>query len=136
MKIPEYKYEVLIRESHLDTFGHVNNAAYSQLFEEARWEIVTANGYGVKEVQQKKRGPVLLEANLKFLKEIKLREKIVIRTRLHPFVGKVGKTQQEMLKEDGTVGCEANFTVGFFDLSTRKLIEPPPDWLKAIGYGK
>ena len=32
-----FSYKVKIRESHLDTLGHVNNAVYLVLFEEARW---------------------------------------------------------------------------------------------------
>ena len=39
-----HEYEVVIREHHLDVFGHVNHAVYLELFEEARWELVTANG--------------------------------------------------------------------------------------------
>jgi acyl-CoA thioester hydrolase len=38
-----------------------------------------------------------------------------------------------MLKEDGTVAAELNLTFGFFDLQTRRLIDPTPEWKKAIG---
>ena len=78
MKIHEY--EVLIKESNLDTFGHVNNAVYLELFEEARWDLVTKNGYGLKEVLERKVGPIILEINIRFMKEIGLREKIKIET--------------------------------------------------------
>ena len=47
-----FVYETLIRESHLDTFGHVNNATYLQLYEEARWELITRNGYGLAKVRE------------------------------------------------------------------------------------
>ncbi len=49
MPYPKASYDVLILESHLDTFGHVNNAAYLTLFEESRWDFITKNGYGLKE---------------------------------------------------------------------------------------
>jgi hypothetical protein len=31
----KHEYEALIHERHLDTFGHVNNAAYLEILEEA-----------------------------------------------------------------------------------------------------
>lgn len=129
----EFSYEVTIREAHLDTFGHVNNAVYFQLFEEARWEAITARGYGLKEVQKNKQGPVLLDAQIKFLQEIKLREKITIRTRCQPFRGKTSKIDQEMVRADGAVACEVSYTYAFFDLAQRKIIPPSPEWIHAAG---
>ena len=133
MKNPEFTSSFLVREAHLDTFGHVNNATYFQLFEQARWDIITANGFGIAEIQKCKQGPILLDAQIKFLKELRLRETITIRTRAHPFEGKVSKIVQEMIRPDGSVACEASFTVGFFDLAARRLIPPSSDWLRALG---
>jgi YbgC/YbaW family acyl-CoA thioester hydrolase len=126
-------YEVVIRESHLDTFGHVNNAAYLVLFEEARWDFITHNGYGLNEVKKLQKGPVILELTMRFKKEIKLLERIRITTGLVSQERIITKLKQEMVKEDGSVAAEINLTFGLFDLQTRKLIEPTPDWKKAIG---
>lgn len=41
---PIHEYPVVIREHHLDTFGHVNNAAYLDILEEARWTPSPATG--------------------------------------------------------------------------------------------
>lgn len=127
------KYSVLIREAHLDTFGHVNNATYMSLFEEARWDLITSHGYGLKQVQQLKKGPIILEANLKFQKELKLREEITITTEMLHYTKKIGQLKQEMLRPNGDIACVAIFTMGLFDLTERKLIEPTPEWKKAIG---
>ena len=126
-------YEVKIRESHLDTFGHVNNATYLSLYEEARWELVTLNGYGLKQVREKGQGPVILETTVKFLHEIGLREKIKITMETTEIKGKIMRLKQRMHKEDGQIASEAEFVFGLFDLKTRKLIPPTPEWLKAIG---
>lgn len=131
-KIP-YTYEVLIRESHLDTFGHMNNAAYLVLFEEARWDYITRNGYGLKEVQRLQQGPVVLELSMKFRKEIGLREKITITMELVETKGKISRFRQQMLKEDGTVATELELVFGLFDLKARRLIDPTPAWKKAMG---
>ncbi|HVZ80987.1 MAG TPA: acyl-CoA thioesterase [bacterium] len=128
-----YTYEVLIRESHLDTFGHMNNAAYLVLFEEARWDYITRNGYGLREVQEFQKGPVVLELTMKFRKEITLREKITITMELVETKGKISRFRQEMRKEDGTVATELELVFGLFDLRARRLIDPTPEWKKAMG---
>lgn len=126
-------YEVIVRESHLDTFGHVNNAAYLTLFEEARWDFITKNGYGLKRVQELQQGPIVLELNIKFKKELTLREKIQITLELVDYRGKISHFRQEMIKEDGTVATELELTFGLFDLKARRLIDPTTEWRKAIG---
>ncbi|HXL73830.1 MAG TPA: acyl-CoA thioesterase, partial [bacterium] len=112
---------------------HMNNAAYLVLFEEARWELITKNGYGLNEVIKQQKGPVILDIEIRFKKEIKLREKIKITTELVSHERKISKFKQDMIKEDGTVAAELNLTFGFFDLQTRRLINPTPEWKKAIG---
>jgi YbgC/YbaW family acyl-CoA thioester hydrolase len=129
-----FAYEVLIREFHLDTFGHMNNATYMSLFEEARWELITRGGFGLREIRERGLGPVVLEAQIKFLKEIRLRERIEITCEPQSYKGKVGGMIQKMIKEDGHTACEATFSFGLFDTHKRKLVDPTPEWLKAISW--
>lgn len=125
-------FKTQIKEQHLDTFGHVNNATYLQLFEEARWDYITNRGYGLKEILASKKGPVVLEAQIRFLKELRLRENIEITFEPDSMEGKVGKCRQRILNSSGEVACEAVFVVGFFDLNERKLIPPSAEWLHAV----
>lgn len=130
-----FEYEVLIRESHLDTFGHVNNAVYVQLYEEARWDFITKNGFGLDVIQQSNKGPVILDLKVSFRREVKLRETIKITSQTLELVNsKIMVLEQKMINAQGKVASEATFTIGFFDLKERKLIEAGPDWLKAVGY--
>jgi YbgC/YbaW family acyl-CoA thioester hydrolase len=126
-------YKLLIRENHLDSYGHVNNATYLTLLEEARWEVITKNGYGYSEVHRTGQGPVILEVNLKFMKELRLREEITITTEVVEYTGKIGRLKQQMIKPDGAVASEAIFVFGLFDLRERKMIEATPAWKKALG---
>jgi YbgC/YbaW family acyl-CoA thioester hydrolase len=126
-------YELVIKEHHLDTLGHVNNANYLQLFEEARWQLITDRGYGMTEVMRLRQGPVILEIQIKFMKELKLRETIQINFETLNQKGKIGQFKQQMINSKNEVACEATFTVGFFDLESRKLIDPSEAWKKAVG---
>ena len=129
-----FEYEVLIRELHLDSFGHVNNAAYVQLYEEARWDFITKNGFGLDYIQKHQIGPVILDLKVRFRRELINREKIKILSRTIEIVNsKVMVLEQSMIKADGKLASDALFTVGFFDLKERKLINASPEWLKAVG---
>ncbi len=128
-----FEYELLIKEHHLDSYGHVNNATYLELYEEARWELITQRGYTYEKVHATGLGPVILEVNLKFFHELKLRQKIKINFKITSYEGKIFKLKQQMLNENNQVASEALFTGGFFDLKARKLILPNEEWLMAIG---
>ncbi|MFZ4403844.1 MAG: acyl-CoA thioesterase [Pseudobdellovibrionaceae bacterium] len=125
-------YSFLVLETHLDFLGHVNNATYLQLFEEARWAWITEKGFGYDKIIQTQLSPVILEVNLKFLSEVRLREKATIESSLLEYTNKVGKLKQSMKKADGTVACEAVLTFGLFSLETRKLVLPTPEWMAAL----
>lgn len=131
-----FEYEILIREHHLDSYSHVNNATYLSLFEEARWEIITQRGYGYEVVHKTGLGPVILEVNLKFIKELRLREKIKITMEVLSYEGKICRVKQQMINPRQEVASELIATVGFFDLKARRLIAPTAEWLEAIGFQK
>jgi len=124
---------IAISEAHLDSFGHLNHARYFELFEQARWDIITERGFGIETINRTKTGPVILEVNVKFLRELAPREAVVIRSELISYERKVGKFRQQIVKGDGAVACEAVFSFGLFDLERRKLIEPSPEWAHAVG---
>jgi acyl-CoA thioester hydrolase len=128
-----HEYPVLIREQHLDTLGHVNNARYLDLFEEARWDWVTRNNYGLDQIHARRVGPVILEVTLKFQRELRNRQRIVIRSWFDSYAGKIARMTQQMVDEQERSCCDAQFVLGLFDLTARKLIPPTPEWLQAVG---
>jgi thioesterase-3 len=132
----KFEYPLLIIERHLDTFGHVNNATYLQILEEARWELITARGYGLQKIKETGLGPTILECNIKFMKELRLRQEIVIETQTISAEGKIGKLGQAIYNGNGDLCCEAIFTIALFDTNARKLVLPTPEWLYAIGANK
>lgn len=129
-----FEYALEIKEHHLDSFGHVNNAAYVKLYEEARWDFITKNGFGLSVIQEIQQGPVLLDLKVKFKRELKNREKVrVYSTVIEILNSKMIVLQQVIKKADGKVASEAIITIGFFDMKDRKLVDAKPEWLKAVG---
>ena len=130
----KFEYQKTIRERHLDLFGHVNNATYLDLYEEARWEFITANGFGVEQIKERQVGPVVLEADIQFKAEITNREVITIHSQFQEMKNSlVMVIDQWMTKGDGKTASRARFTAGLMDLQKRKLIKPTEDWFRAIG---
>ncbi len=130
---PIQEKTIQISEAHLDSFGHLNHARYFELFEQARWDIITARGFGIDTIRRTRTGPVILEVAAKFLRELAPRETVVIRSELTSYEKKIGKFRQQMLKADGEVACDATFVFGLFDLERRRLIDPTPEWAYAVG---
>ena len=128
-----FKYQLIIKEHHLDTFAHVNNATYLQLLEEARWEFLTNRGFSLKTIQELGVGPIILECHIQFLKELCLRQLIVIESQVLSYEKKVGVLRQDILDDHGVMCCQAKLTFGLFDMTTRKLALPTTQWLDAIG---
>jgi len=127
-----HQYKLIVLETYLDMLGHVNHAAYLTLFEEARWDLLTKNGYGLKKIIETRISPTVLGVTIRYLKEILVRDEIIIETRLTSFKSKIGQIAQTM-QRSGEICCAAEFTFGIMDLNARRLIVPPSEWLKALG---
>lgn len=132
MPATSHEYPLLILERHLDTFGHVNNATYLEILEEARWDWITRGGYGLREIRSTGRGPTILECTIRFKREVTLRERIRVQTDLEAYRGKVAKVRQRIFNERGDIACEALFVMGLFDTHARKLVAPTAEWLASF----
>lgn len=128
-----FESSIVVQETDLDVFGHVNNAAYLRLFENARWDIIHGAGITLPDIVAKQVGPVILGVEVKFAKELRARDPIVIRTQARSYRKFIGTMFQEMVSKSGIVHCSALFTFGIFDTKARKLIAPPQDWQRALG---
>ena len=126
-------YSAMVDEGHLDFLGHMNNIAYLEIFEKARWQMITERGYGLEKINELKKGPVILQILIQFKKEVRLRQNLIIESRVVSYEGKIGKIKQQMLSESGDIHCEAEFLIGLFDIAERKLVLPTLEWRAACG---
>jgi acyl-CoA thioester hydrolase len=128
-----HRYPLLVQEHHLDSFGHMNNATYLQILEQARWDMITQRGYGYKEIQATGLGPTILEIHMKFLKELHLRDEVTIETQALSYNKKIGYVRQQINHASRGLCFEATLTFGLFDIHKRKLVTATSQWLKALG---
>jgi acyl-CoA thioester hydrolase len=128
-----HRYPLMVLESHLDSFGHMNHGVYLPIFEEARWDWVTSRGYGIERMHETGLAPVILEVSLQFRRELRLRQKFVIETQVQSYDKKLAVVRQEIKDDAGKTYCTALIKFGLFNIRERKLVNPTPEWLHAIG---
>lgn len=127
-------YHSIINPSQVDSLGHMNNVAYFQLFEDARWDMIISRGYGAEMMKSRQQGPVILAIDTQFKKEVMLDENVIVESMTQSYDTKICKLVQELKSENGEVYCTALYTIGLLDMQARKLMLPTPEWLHACGY--
>ena len=131
----KFSYEFTVDQDLLDEYGHVNNARYLDLYEEARWDILDKSGYGREIVRKSKKGPVILEVNIRFRRELLPGQKIRIETTSRRINDRIFYFDQAMINDKGEEASRAVFTYALFDLTERKMVKPDDGWLRAFGFG-
>jgi thioesterase-3 len=127
-----HEFKTSILSEHVDLYGHVNNAQYLQILETARWDWIEKFGGTRDLVQNLGVGPIVLEINIQFLKELKAEEKILIKSKREAKVGRIFTQEQEIINSVGECACKAIFKMGFLNLQTRRLVEPPFEWREIL----
>lgn len=124
------KYQVKINEGHLDFFGHVNNAKYLELYEEARWDFINKVGQGIEYIKKVQKGPVVLGLSIKFKKELLNQDQITIYSNVTgQKSSKIIILNQRIERGDGELISTVDIEIGLMDLKERKLITPDSNWV-------
>ena len=127
-----YESKFKVRSTQVDLFGHLNNAAYLEIYEWARWEWSEAlGGDPLKMVEERRVGPAILHVDLTFSKEIRHNEEITVRTWYHSMERIRAQIAQEMIKADGQVASKVLITYVMINLDTRK-VTSIPDEMRAM----
>ncbi|HEY9839709.1 MAG: acyl-CoA thioesterase [Candidatus Sericytochromatia bacterium] len=126
--------EFTVSETWLDAFGHVNNARYLEIYEQARWNWLVSSGLDMAYIRRSGIAPIILELTLRFRKELLPREQIRIQTWCESYRKKILTIRQELrLIEADEIASELSMTAGLMDMQARKLVEPPPEWQTGFG---
>lgn len=120
-----FSVPVTVRGYELDGNGHLNQAVYHQYAEHARWEMLRAAGLVSDKMQLSGLGPVVLESNVKYRRELHLGDEITVTCECRWGTGKAFWMDQQIHKIDGTVSAEFSVVLGLMDLQARKLVPNP-----------
>jgi acyl-CoA thioester hydrolase len=127
-----FSVPITVRGYELDTQGHLNQAVYLQYSEHARWEILRAAGIPQEKLLASGVGPVALEVNIKYLRELRGGDQVDVTCEFEWTGGKTFRFRQQIVKADGTVAAEIAAVGGILDLTARRLVADPAARLAAL----
>ena len=122
------------RWGEIDSNGHMRNVAYLDISANSRMEFFNANGYTLTEFFGAGLGPVVLKDEIEYKREVRLAEDLVVTNELAGMSEDNTRFifRNQFIKANGKLACKISSLVAFFDLTTRKMIAPPENLMKAI----
>lgn len=118
-----------VRWADLDPNAHMRHSAYADYGAQARVGFLTEHGFGLKEFQQHRLGPILFREDLKYHREIRPNEQIRVTCEA---VGvspnrKHWRIRHRIFRQDGELSCIIDCQGAWLDLVARKVIPAPPE---------
>ncbi len=132
--IEPFSVPVAVRGYELDVNGHLNWANYLHYAEHARWECLRAAGLTYPVLDGAGLGPVNLEANVRFLRELRDGEEITVSCEFQWGNSKTFRVRQEFTRDGGhgELAAEVTTVSGVIDQQTRRLVPDPAGRLRSL----
>ena len=123
-----FSKELSFRWSDLDPNFHVRHSAYYDFGAQHRKEILESLGLTMKVMQAQGCGPILFREECVFRKEIKLSDKIFMRTKTSKVNADASRWSivHEFMNEDNKLCATITVDGAWMDLKLRKLASPTP----------
>ncbi|MFD4526507.1 acyl-CoA thioesterase [Streptomyces sp. NPDC058470] len=128
----QFSVPVTVRGYETDVQGHLNQSVYLQYAEHARWSILHAAGISQTELMGKGVGPVVLETNIRYLRELRAGDEVEVTCGFVWGEGKTFRLEQTIRRTDGTVSAELTSVGGLLDLKERRLVADPREYFRAL----
>ena len=100
-----------IRTFHTDAFGHVNNARYLELLEEARWQFADSIKL-VEMLREQQLGFIIIDLRIRFREPVTEGDEISVATSLITLGTASGEVKQQVTKRDSSkiaTNCLSHF---------------------------
>lgn len=120
------------RWGDMDFNGHMRNTAYLDASADVRMFFFEANGFSMREFEQRRIGPVILRDDLEYFRELRLLEPVRV-TLAAREIRDDGRfvLVNEFFREDGKQAARVTSSGGWLDLDGRRLVVPPVE-LRAL----
>jgi acyl-CoA thioester hydrolase len=126
-----FHVRIAVRGYELDVNGHLNWANYLHYAEHARWECLRAAGLTYEVVAGSGLGPVNLEANVRFLHELRDGDEVQVSCEFQWGEGKTYRVHQQFTR-DGELAAEVTTVSGVIDQKERRLVADPAGRLRSL----
>ncbi|MFI1356361.1 acyl-CoA thioesterase [Streptomyces sp. NPDC020898] len=127
-----FSVPVTVRGYETDVQGHLNQSVYVNYAEHARWSLLHAAGVSQAGLMSEGVGPVALETNIRFQRELRAGDEVEVTCDFTWGEGKTFRIRQTIRKTDGTVAAEITAVAGLMDLRARKLVADPKEYFRTL----
>jgi acyl-CoA thioester hydrolase len=116
------------RWGDMDFNGHMKNTAYLDASADVRMMFFAANGFSMREFEQRRIGPVIFRDELEYFRELRLLEPVRV-TLAAKDIGDDGRFTlvNEFFREDGERVARVTSSGGWLDIAKRKLTRAPEE---------
>ncbi|MBG9941401.1 thioesterase family protein [Brevibacillus formosus] len=127
-----HRYHLTVRSTDIDVIGHVNNAKYLEYMEWARFEWIWEQGFTLDELRRRAIMPVVVNININYRKELKMREEVTAITTVVKVGEKSFVIRQELYNASEVLVADADVTMVMIDANTRQSISLPAELKEAL----
>lgn len=127
-----HRYHLTVRSTDIDVIGHVNNAKYLEYMEWARFEWIWEQGFTLDELRRRSIMPVVVNININYRKELKMREEVTAITTVVKVGEKSFVIRQELYNAVDVLVADADVTMVMIDANTRQSISLPVELKEAL----
>ncbi|AWX54469.1 acyl-CoA thioesterase [Brevibacillus brevis] len=127
-----HRYHLTVRSTDIDVIGHVNNAKYLEYMEWARFEWIWEQGFTLDELRRRAIMPVVVNININYRKELKMREEVTAITTVVKVGEKSFVIRQELYNAVDVLVADADVTMVMIDANTRQSISLPVELKEAL----
>ncbi|TKI57254.1 acyl-CoA thioesterase [Brevibacillus antibioticus] len=120
-----HRYYLTVRSTDIDVIGHVNNAKYLEYMEWARFEWIWEQGFTLDELRRRAIMPVVVNININYRRELKMREEVTAVTTVVKVGEKSFVIRQELYNAADVLVADADVTMVMIDANTRQSISLP-----------
>lgn len=118
----------------MDANAHMASVAYLNKCVDSRMSFFTRSGFPATEFARRKVGPVVRRDEIDYFREVALLEPLTVTLMLGGVApdGSRFRLINEVLRTDGKLAARVRSEGGWLDLTTRRLIAPPPEIFAAL----
>ncbi|NMO51843.1 acyl-CoA thioesterase [Actinoplanes sp. TBRC 11911] len=127
-----FSVEMRVRGYETDAQGHLNTAVYLQYAEHARWEILRVAGIRQADLIADGIGPVNLETTIRFRKELRAGDAVLVSCAFVWGTGKTFQVEQQFTTPEGELVAEVTGVGGLMDLTARRLVAEPGERFRVL----